>query len=181
MTAPLPLPQVLGGPSEAPGGFRVSLRKRKGLIGFSGTPEVLIPQQTDHTRGENADQRCQTGGEQRPGAGKTLAAPLRQAEAVTFFSPTLLGLLENVDERISVELEDVVAYVEVWSVNGTENYSKTFTDQLVDMGAKVSKTFNKQVTHVVFKDGYQSTWDKAQKRGVKLVSVLWVEKSDRQM
>ncbi|XP_034860201.1 microcephalin isoform X1 [Mirounga leonina] len=73
-------------------------------------------------------------------------------------------------------LKDVVAYVEVWSVNGTENYSKTFTDQLVDMGAKVSKTFNKQVTHVVFKDGYQSTWDKAQKRGVKLVSVLWVEK-----
>ncbi|XP_045042441.2 microcephalin isoform X4 [Desmodus rotundus] len=44
------------------------------------------------------------------------------------------------------------------------------------MGAKVSKTFNKQVTHVVFKDGYQRTWDKAQERGVKLVSVLWVEK-----
>uniref|UniRef100_A0A8C3X0W7 Microcephalin n=1 Tax=Catagonus wagneri TaxID=51154 RepID=A0A8C3X0W7_9CETA len=73
-------------------------------------------------------------------------------------------------------LKDVVAYVEVWSANGTENYSKTFADQLVDMGAKVSKTFNKQVTHVVFKDGYQSTWNKAQKRGVKLVSVLWVEK-----
>uniref|UniRef100_H0VTI6 Microcephalin n=1 Tax=Cavia porcellus TaxID=10141 RepID=H0VTI6_CAVPO len=70
----------------------------------------------------------------------------------------------------------VVAYVEVWSSNGTENYSKTFTEQLMDMGAKVSKTFNKQVTHVVFKDGYQSTWDKAQKRGTKLVSVLWVEK-----
>ncbi|XP_027629112.1 microcephalin isoform X2 [Tupaia chinensis] len=44
------------------------------------------------------------------------------------------------------------------------------------MGAKVSKTFNKQVTHVIFKDGYQSTWNKAQKKGVKLVSVLWVEK-----
>ncbi|KAB0373407.1 hypothetical protein FD755_015066 [Muntiacus reevesi] len=70
-------------------------------------------------------------------------------------------------------LKDVVAYVEVWSANGTENYSKTFRSQLVDMGAKVSKTFNKQVTHVVFKDGYQSTWEKAQKRGVKLVSVLW--------
>ncbi|XP_022426551.1 microcephalin isoform X4 [Delphinapterus leucas] len=73
-------------------------------------------------------------------------------------------------------LKDVVAYVEVWSASGTENYSKTFTNQLADMGAKVSKTFNKQVTHVVFKDGYQSTWAKAQKRGVKLVSVLWVEK-----
>ncbi|KAB0346239.1 hypothetical protein FD754_011096 [Muntiacus muntjak] len=72
-------------------------------------------------------------------------------------------------------LKDVVAYVEVWSANGTENYSKTFRSQLVDMGAKVSETFNKQVTHVVFKDGYQSTWEKAQKRGVKLVSVLWVE------
>ncbi|XP_004472413.2 microcephalin isoform X2 [Dasypus novemcinctus] len=77
----------------------------------------------------------------------------------------------------SAILKDVVAYVEVWSSNGTENYSKTFTNQLADMGAKVSKTFNKQVTHVVFKDGYQSTWDKAQKKkGVKLVSVLWVEK-----
>ncbi|KAM9693307.1 LOW QUALITY PROTEIN: microcephalin-like [Dama dama] len=67
-------------------------------------------------------------------------------------------------------LKDVVAYVEVWSANGR---NKTFSSQLVDMGAKVSKTFNKQVTHVVFKDGYQSTWEKAQKRGVKLVSVLW--------
>ncbi|KAB1257622.1 Microcephalin [Camelus dromedarius] len=73
-------------------------------------------------------------------------------------------------------LKGVVAYVEVWSANGTENYSKTFTNQLVDMGAKVSKTFNKQVTHVVFKDGYWSTWDKARRRGLKLVSVLWVEK-----
>ncbi|XP_053453720.1 microcephalin [Nycticebus coucang] len=73
-------------------------------------------------------------------------------------------------------LKDVVAYVEVWSSTGAENYSKTFTNQLIDMGAKVSKTFNKQVTHVVFKDGYQSTWDKAQQREVKLVSVLWVEK-----
>ncbi|XP_016074632.1 PREDICTED: microcephalin isoform X2 [Miniopterus natalensis] len=44
------------------------------------------------------------------------------------------------------------------------------------MGAKVSKTFNKQVTHVVFKDGYPRTWEKARERGVKLVSVLWVEK-----
>jgi microcephalin len=58
--------------------------------------------------------------------------------------------------------KDVVAYVEVWSSTGTENYSKTFTNQLVDMRAKVSKTFNKQVL-VVFKDSYQSTWDKTQK------------------
>uniref|UniRef100_A0A663N2U0 Microcephalin 1 n=1 Tax=Athene cunicularia TaxID=194338 RepID=A0A663N2U0_ATHCN len=54
--------------------------------------------------------------------------------------------------------------------------SKTFEQQLLDMGAKVSKTLNKHVTHVVFKDGHLATWRKAQKMGVKIVSVLWVEK-----
>lgn len=41
---------------------------------------------------------------------------------------------------------------------------------------QVSKTFNKRVTHVVFKDGHSTTWRKAQDAGVKTVSVLWVEK-----
>ncbi|NWV38702.1 MCPH1 protein, partial [Grantiella picta] len=70
----------------------------------------------------------------------------------------------------------ISAFVEVWSSNRTENYSKTFEQQLLDMGAKVSKTLNKRVTHVVFKDGRLTTWKKAQKMGVKIVSVLWVEK-----
>uniref|UniRef100_A0A8I5KRS3 Microcephalin 1 n=1 Tax=Homo sapiens TaxID=9606 RepID=A0A8I5KRS3_HUMAN len=39
-------------------------------------------------------------------------------------------------------LKDVVAYVEVWSSNGTENYSKTFTTQLVDMGAKMQDSWS---------------------------------------
>ncbi|XP_061845704.1 microcephalin [Colius striatus] len=73
-------------------------------------------------------------------------------------------------------LKDISAFVEVWSSNRTENYSKTFERQLLDMGAKVSKTLNKHVTHVVFKDGRLTTWKKAQKMGVKIVSVLWVEK-----
>ncbi|NXS74012.1 MCPH1 protein, partial [Pandion haliaetus] len=70
----------------------------------------------------------------------------------------------------------ISAFVEVWSSNRTENYSKTFEQQLLDMGAKVSKTLNKHVTHVVFKDGRLATWRKAQKMDVKIVSVLWVEK-----
>ncbi|KFO62209.1 Microcephalin, partial [Corvus brachyrhynchos] len=70
----------------------------------------------------------------------------------------------------------ISAFVEVWSSSRTENYSKTFEQQLLDMGAKVSKTLNKHVTHVVFKDGRLTTWKKAQKMGVKIVSVLWVEK-----
>nr|XP_014349238.1 PREDICTED: microcephalin isoform X2 [Latimeria chalumnae] len=73
-------------------------------------------------------------------------------------------------------LKDVVAFVEVWSSNRKENYSKTFMQQLQDMGAMVAKSFSKQVTHVVFKDGFQSTWKKAKNAGAKLVSVLWVER-----
>ncbi|NXK78789.1 MCPH1 protein, partial [Amazona guildingii] len=70
----------------------------------------------------------------------------------------------------------ISAFVEVWSSNRTENYSETFEQQLLDMGAKVSKTLNKHVTHVIFKDGHLATWKKAQKMGIKIVSVLWVEK-----
>ncbi|XP_025004230.3 microcephalin isoform X1 [Gallus gallus] len=73
-------------------------------------------------------------------------------------------------------LKGICAFVEVWSSSRTENYSKAFEQQLLDMGAKVSKTFNKRVTHVVFKDGHSTTWRKAQDAGVKTVSVLWVEK-----
>lgn len=39
---------------------------------------------------------------------------------------------------------------------------------------QVSKTFTKQVTHVVFNNGHPATWRKAKKSGVRLVSVLWV-------
>ncbi|XP_052007646.1 microcephalin-like [Xyrauchen texanus] len=71
-------------------------------------------------------------------------------------------------------LKDVVAYVDVWSASRMEDYSNPFIQQLQDMGAEVSKTLNKQVTHVVFKHGRLSTWKKAQKMGVRVVSVQWV-------
>ncbi|XP_074502526.1 microcephalin isoform X3 [Sebastes fasciatus] len=71
-------------------------------------------------------------------------------------------------------LKDVVAYVDVWSSDKTANYSKPFVQQLLEMGAQVSKAFNKQVTHVVFNNGHPATWRKAKKRDVRLVSVLWV-------
>ncbi|XP_073531497.1 microcephalin [Phyllobates terribilis] len=73
-------------------------------------------------------------------------------------------------------LTGVIAFVDVWSSNRTENYSKMFSQQLLNLGAKVSKTFHKQVTHVIYKDGSQNTWDKAVKNKVQLVSVLWVDK-----
>ncbi|XP_022061005.2 microcephalin [Acanthochromis polyacanthus] len=74
----------------------------------------------------------------------------------------------------STVLKDVVAYVDVWSSDKTANYAKPFAQQLQEMGAQVSKTFNKQVTHVVFNNGHPATWRKAKKSDVRLVSVLWV-------
>ncbi|XP_052429235.1 microcephalin isoform X1 [Carassius gibelio] len=71
-------------------------------------------------------------------------------------------------------LKDVVAYVDVWSASKMDDYSDPFIQQLQDMGAEVSKTFTKQVTHVVFKHGRPSTWKKAQKIGARIVSVHWV-------
>ncbi|KAJ8359896.1 hypothetical protein SKAU_G00164210 [Synaphobranchus kaupii] len=81
--------------------------------------------------------------------------------------------MEMTSEKLDT-LKDIVAFVDVWSSSKTENYSKPFIQQLQEMGAEVSKTFDKRVTHVVFKNGHQSTWNKAKKMGVKLVSVLWV-------
>nr|XP_049591940.1 microcephalin isoform X2 [Syngnathus scovelli] len=71
-------------------------------------------------------------------------------------------------------LKDVVAFVDVWSSDKRANCSKPFIQQLQEMGAQVSKTFNKQVTHVVFNNGHAATWKKAKKSNVKLVSVLWI-------
>ncbi|KAK7930781.1 hypothetical protein WMY93_007176 [Mugilogobius chulae] len=68
----------------------------------------------------------------------------------------------------------VVAYVDVWSSDKTANYSKPFVQQLEEMGAQVTKRFNKQVTHVIFSNGHPATWRKAKQSNVKLVSVLWV-------
>ncbi|CAJ0967147.1 unnamed protein product, partial [Ranitomeya imitator] len=94
---------------------------------------------------------------------------MRQADSR---EPQVMGLQATYGSRAT----GVLAFIDVWSSNRTENYSKMFSQQLLNLGAKVSKTFNKQVTHVIYKDGSQSTWDKAVKNKVHLVSVLWVDK-----
>ncbi|XP_038047413.1 microcephalin-like isoform X3 [Patiria miniata] len=72
-------------------------------------------------------------------------------------------------------LKDVVAYVEVRTK--MENRSNSVCKQLERLGAVVVKKFtnDEPVTHVVWKDGKKSTKDKAIKRGIHLVSVLWVD------
>ncbi|XP_060566419.1 microcephalin-like isoform X1 [Ruditapes philippinarum] len=75
-----------------------------------------------------------------------------------------------VDDRV---LKDVVAYVEVMSKN--DNCSGAVMKVLQQLGATVTKKFTSDVTHVVFKEGSNRTRTKAQKKGIHLVSVLWVE------
>ena len=69
---------------------------------------------------------------------------------------------------------DVVPFVDVRTDH--DNRSKFVAHQLELLGATVSKTLNKTVTHVIFKDGGQGTYRKAKRMGKHLLSVLWIER-----
>ncbi|RZF40853.1 hypothetical protein LSTR_LSTR003363 [Laodelphax striatellus] len=76
---------------------------------------------------------------------------------------------------IEVILRGVVAYVEVRGDDDGQDYSSCVKAQLKEMGAVISNTFTKKVTHVVFKSGRLSTFKKARLWGVKMVCVMWIE------
>ncbi|KAK3592156.1 hypothetical protein CHS0354_019447 [Potamilus streckersoni] len=81
-----------------------------------------------------------------------------------------LPATQILDDRV---LKDVVAYVEVRSTN--DNRSQAICKELEALGARVSKKFTDDVTHVIYKEGSKRTRNKAQKREVPMVSVLWIE------
>ena len=70
-------------------------------------------------------------------------------------------------------LEGVVAYVEVRTAN--ENRSACVKNRLQSIGAKISEHLNLSCTHLVFKDGSLTTYNKAKKIGLHIVSVSWIE------
>lgn len=75
--------------------------------------------------------------------------------------------------RDEAVLKGVVACVEVRT--RTENRSKGVAYQLEQLGAKVVTKLDNDVTHVIWKDGKKPTLERARKRGLHVVSVLWVE------
>ncbi|KAJ3438234.1 microcephalin [Anaeramoeba flamelloides] len=77
-------------------------------------------------------------------------------------------------------LNNLTIYIEVFTSEGTINSSKIFTNKLEKMGAVISKTFTNSVDLIVFKDGYLSTYNKAKKKEILLVSPLWVHKCESQ-
>lgn len=73
-------------------------------------------------------------------------------------------------------LKGVTAYVEVR--RGEDDRTGGFRWKLTQLGAKVSDTLNKKVTHVVFQEGLLSTYRKAKQIGAHLVSTHWVMACD---
>ncbi|XP_072400084.1 uncharacterized protein MCPH1 [Diabrotica undecimpunctata] len=70
-------------------------------------------------------------------------------------------------------LDGVIAFVEVKT--GTKDRSDAVKAHLQSMGAVIREKITKDVTHVIFKDGSFTTYQKANLLKVHLVSVLWLE------
>ncbi|XP_041359251.1 microcephalin-like [Gigantopelta aegis] len=70
-------------------------------------------------------------------------------------------------------LSDVVAFVDVRTKN--DNRSRGISCVLEQLGARVVDKFTNDVTHVIFKEGKKMTINKATKKGIHLVSVLWID------
>ncbi|XP_065086287.1 mediator of DNA damage checkpoint protein 1 [Ochlerotatus camptorhynchus] len=73
----------------------------------------------------------------------------------------------------------VCIYVEVRS--GADNRSDGIKDHVATLGAKVNEKLYKDTTHVIFKDGLLSTYLKAKKMNIPVVSILWIEACKRHM
>ncbi|XP_050073552.1 mediator of DNA damage checkpoint protein 1 [Anopheles maculipalpis] len=88
------------------------------------------------------------------------------------------------EERLAQEqrtiqdvLKDVCVYVEVRS--GTDNRSEGIKEHIASLGAKVNERLLRDTTHVIFKDGLLSTYQKAKKMNIPIVSILWIEACKR--
>ncbi|XP_059614258.1 uncharacterized protein LOC132260265 [Phlebotomus argentipes] len=70
-------------------------------------------------------------------------------------------------------MANVVVYVEVRS--GRDDRTNSIKTVIRDMGVKVNDTFLKNTTHVIFREGRLSTYNKAKKSNIPIVSILWIE------
>ena len=69
-------------------------------------------------------------------------------------------------------LKDICVYVDVQAKN--EDRSDVVVKKVLTLGAKVSKSLGKQCSHMVFKEGNLTTYNKAKSLGLFIVSVNWV-------
>lgn len=83
------------------------------------------------------------------------------------------AVLNPKPRTIQEVFQSIRVYVEVRS--GDDDLTPGIKCVLKALGATVNDTLIKTTTHVVFKDGLNSTYNKAKKMGVPIVSVLWIE------
>ncbi|XP_031632861.1 uncharacterized protein LOC116346784 isoform X2 [Contarinia nasturtii] len=76
-------------------------------------------------------------------------------------------------KTIEEVMKDVIVYVEFRS--GAENRTNGVKTTIANLGAKVNDRLLRNTTHVVFKDGLQSTYNKAKSWNIPIVSILWIE------
>lgn len=83
-------------------------------------------------------------------------------------------LVQNIKPKtIQDVFKKTRVYVEVRS--GDDDLTQGIQSVLKQLGATISNTLGKTTTHVVFKDGLNSTYTKAKKMEIPVVSVLWIE------
>ena len=70
-------------------------------------------------------------------------------------------------------LQGTLVFVEVRT--GSENRSACVISRLESMGANISENLTSRCTHLIFKDGSLSIYNKAKKLGIHIVSVTWIE------
>ena len=75
-------------------------------------------------------------------------------------------------------LKDICVYVDVQAKN--EDRSDVVVKKVLTLGAKVSKSLGKQCSHMVFKEGNLTTYNKAKSLGLFIVSVNWVEACEKE-
>ena len=79
---------------------------------------------------------------------------------------------------IEFTLDGVLAFVEVRS--RYENRSGCVKKQLEKLGAKIADKLTSRCTHLVFKEGSLTTYNRAKKLGIHIVSATWVEECRKQ-
>lgn len=78
-------------------------------------------------------------------------------------------------KKSSRPLRGVTAFVDAKTTDGDEAGSP-FADMLRNLGARVLKAYAESVTHVIFKDGSQTTLTRVRQHPeVKLISLQWVQ------
>lgn len=76
-------------------------------------------------------------------------------------------------KTIQEVMKDVVAFVEVRS--GHDNRTEGIKNVMKMLGATVCDKIDKKTTHVIFKGGRLSTYQRAKKLGIPMVPIMWIE------